>query len=62
MMSIFTVLKVFVSKNENNLVTVQKSNMVPLIETICRAHSAQLSSGKLETIFDFISQISKSSN
>ncbi|KAJ2996878.1 Cytosolic carboxypeptidase 1 [Globomyces sp. JEL0801] len=62
MMSCFNMLKIFASKNDNNLMTIQKSNLIPLIETILKNNNQQLHIGKMENVLELLALMAKSSN
>ncbi|KAI8897430.1 hypothetical protein BC833DRAFT_621233 [Globomyces pollinis-pini] len=60
MMSCFNMLKIFASKNDNNLMTIQKSNLIPLIETILKNNNQQLHIGKMENVLELLALMAKS--
>jgi hypothetical protein len=60
LMMAFSNLKTFVSKNDNNLLTLQKTNIVSLIDSIIRSNGQQ-NVIRLDLLLDILALVSKSS-
>ncbi|KAJ3274298.1 Cytosolic carboxypeptidase 1 [Terramyces sp. JEL0728] len=56
----FNILRIFASKNENNLSILQKSNLVPLIDSIFKNSAQQVTLSKLDNAVELMAYLAKS--